>query len=103
MDKLKDTDMTKRKQNLQKAENRFIANSLIHKINNKKASTVKKTVINMLSPYRKNVYTITSDNGLEFAEHHTISNKLEADYFFCDPYSSWQRGLNEYTNKLYRQ
>ncbi|WP_407478118.1 IS30 family transposase [Elizabethkingia anophelis] len=77
--------------------------SLIHKVNNKKASTVKKAVINMLSPYRTNVYTITSDNGLEFAEHQTISSKLEADYFFCDPYSSWQRGLNEYTNKLYRQ
>lgn len=76
--------------------------SLIHKVNNKKASTVKKAVINMLIPYRTNVYTITSDNGLEFAEHQTISSKLEADYFFCYPYSSWQRGLNEYTNKLYR-
>ncbi|MCT3807145.1 IS30 family transposase, partial [Elizabethkingia anophelis] len=49
------------------------------------------------------VHTITSDNGTEFVEHETISLKLEADYFFCDPYSSWQRGLNEYTNKLYRQ
>ncbi|MDV3724603.1 IS30 family transposase [Elizabethkingia anophelis] len=77
--------------------------SLIQKIDNKKSSTVKKAVINLLAPYRENVYTITSDNGLEFAEHQTISSKLEADYFFCDPYSSWQRGLNEYTNKLYRQ
>lgn len=77
--------------------------SLIHKIDNRKSLTVKKAVINLLSPYRDYVHTITSDNGSEFVEHETISSKLEADYFFCDPYSSWQRGLNEYTNKLYRQ
>ena len=29
--------------------------------------------------------------------------KLNADFFFAHPYSSWERGLNEYTNKLIRQ
>jgi IS30 family transposase len=57
----------------------------------------------MLLPYKDFVHSITSDNGKEFAEHKKISNKLNADFFFAHPYSSWERGLNEYTNKLIRQ
>ncbi|KAA6317728.1 hypothetical protein EZS27_032160, partial [termite gut metagenome] len=32
-----------------------------------------------------------------------IAQKLDTTYFFAHPYSSWERGLNEYTNKLIRQ
>ena len=28
---------------------------------------------------------------------------LNADFYFAHPYSSWERGLSEYTNKLIRQ
>lgn len=77
--------------------------ALIHKIPNKRADVVKKAVVNLLAPYKLYVHTITSDNGLEFANHELISTKLQADYYFCNPYSSWERGLNEYTNKLFRQ
>ena len=49
------------------------------------------------------MFTITSDNGLEFAEHEAMAKKLEAKFYFAHPYSSWERGLNEYTNKLVRQ
>jgi len=28
---------------------------------------------------------------------------LKANFYFAHPYSSWGRGLNEYTNKLIRQ
>ena len=77
--------------------------ALIHKVQNKRADVVKKAVVNLLAPYKSQVHTITSDNGLEFANHELISEKLQADYYFCNPYSSWERGLNEYTNKLFRQ
>ena len=69
----------------------------------KNALGVAQCVINMLIPFKKNIHSITADNGTEFAEHQIIAKKLQADFFFADPYSSWQRGLNEYTNKLIRQ
>jgi IS30 family transposase len=69
----------------------------------KDAKALADTVIQMLLPYKNSILTITSDNGTEFAEHQKIASKLEANFYFADPYSSWQRGLNEYTNKLIRQ
>ena len=49
------------------------------------------------------VESLTVDNGKEFAYHEKITEKLEAPVYFADPYSSWQRGLNENTNGLLRQ
>ena len=71
-----------------------------------KSTSVKHSnpeIINMLAPYKDKVLTITSDNGFEFFGHEYIAKKLEADYFFANPYHSWERGLNEYQNKLIRQ
>ena len=77
--------------------------ALIVKANDKQAGTIQTKIINALAPYKQLVHTITSDNGKEFAGHQFVAHKLNAGYYFADPYSSWQRGLNEYTNKLYRQ
>lgn len=41
----------------------------------------------------------TLDNGKEFAKH----KKIGIPTYFCDPYSSWQRGTNENTNGLIRR
>jgi len=46
--------------------------------------------------------SITSNDRTEFYEHKRIAEKSEIDYFFADPYTSSQRGLNEYTNGLVR-
>lgn len=77
--------------------------ALIIKSPDKQADTIQTKIINALAPYKELVHTITSDNGKEFAGHQYIAQKLNANYYFADPYSSWQRGLNEYTNKLFRQ
>lgn len=69
----------------------------------KDAKGLAKTVVEMLLPYKKHVHSITSDNGSEFAEHEFIANKLDLNFYFAHPYSSWERGLSEYTNKLIRQ
>jgi len=71
--------------------------------NGKNAESLANIVIDMLAPYKNMVHSITSDNGTEFAEHMKISKGLDIDFFFAHPYSSWERGLNEYTNKLIRQ
>jgi IS30 family transposase len=64
---------------------------------------ITKMTINTLATHKKWIKTITNDNGKEFAGHKKIAEKLECDVFFAHPYSSWERGLNEYTNKLIRQ
>jgi len=69
----------------------------------KNAKGLAEQVIDILLPYKKFIHTITADNGTEFAEHKLISEKLDAKIYFARPYSSWERGLNEYTNKLIRQ
>ena len=57
----------------------------------------------MLLPYKHNVKTITTDNGPEFAHHKWLENALDTKIYFAHPYCSWEKGLIEYTNKLYRQ
>jgi len=71
--------------------------------NGKQALGVARAAVRMLIAYKNTVHTITSDNGLEFANHEVIAKKLDAGFYFAHPYSSWERGLNEYTNKLIRQ
>ena len=69
----------------------------------KKADEVEEEIRRILLPFKDKIKTITSDNGFEFSNHKSIANSLDCDYYFCHPYSSWERGLNEYTNGLIRQ
>ena len=69
----------------------------------KNADGVADAVISMLLPYRKNVKTITTDNGSEFCRHEKIAAKLQTQVFFADSYAAWQKGAIENTNKLVRQ
>ncbi len=39
----------------------------------------------------------------QFVEHKKIANKLNTDFYFAHSYASWERILNEYSNKLVRQ
>jgi IS30 family transposase len=49
------------------------------------------------------VLSITADNWIEFAMHKCIAEKLGSESYFPQPNSSWERGLNDYTNGLIRQ
>ena len=69
----------------------------------KRSENVAKVSNKILASIAKYIHTITADNGSEFAAYEEIENKLGINFYFCDPYSSWQRGLNEHTNGLIRQ
>ncbi len=73
----------------------------MRKVDRKTASVVAEGVCEGLKDLT--VHTLTSDNGPEFAHYYSIVRKLGADYYFCHPYSSWERGTNENTNGLIRQ
>ena len=73
------------------------------RVNSKSADVVTAATITLLAPYKAAVLTITADNGKEFAYHEKMTEALGAAVYFADPYSSWQRGLNENTNGLLRQ
>ena len=73
----------------------------IKKVGRKTAALVNQAVCRALAGLQ--VHTLTSDNGREFAEHEKIAKQLKASFYFCHPYSSWERGLNENTNGLIRQ
>lgn len=76
---------------------------LIRKVPAKSAADVSRAMIGMLWRYRRHVHTITADNGSEFCDHQKVAQALTADIYFANPYSSWERGLNENFNGLLRQ
>jgi IS30 family transposase len=66
---------------------------LLSNIDNKKAQTLRKTIIRKLkkvpAQYRK---TIMYDNGKENVEHHLVNKALGTRSYFADIYASCQRG-----------
>lgn len=71
------------------------------RLSGKNAEETKNNTIRLLR--NMTVHTITFDNGKEFAQHEEMSRKLKSDIYFAHPYTSSERGLNEYTNRLLRQ
>jgi IS30 family transposase len=69
----------------------------------KNATASVEALFYLLLPYKRWIHSITSDNGSEFYEHKRIARQPNTSFFFAHPYSSWERGLNEYTNGLVRQ
>ena len=53
--------------------------------------------------------TITVDNGSEFADVNGLERSIleegekRTHLYYCHPYSSWERGTNEVTNKMVRR
>lgn len=67
------------------------------------ADNVRQAIVGRLGHLYRGVHTLTADNGKEFAQHQRLGAALQADVYFADPYSAWQRGSNENANGLVRQ
>jgi IS30 family transposase len=70
------------------------------KLSRKTAALTADAVISKLTPLV--AHTITFDNGSEFTQHERITTTLDIPVYFADPYSSWQRGANENSNRQLR-
>jgi len=77
--------------------------TLAAQVNSLTSSEVIQASIKLLKPYKDAVLTITADNGSEFAQHKKLAKALKTKIYFCHPYRSCERGLNENTNGLLRQ
>ena len=50
--------------------------------------------------WQESSLSLTLDNGIENKQHAAITAATGAKAFFCDPYSSWQKGGVENANKM---
>jgi transposase, IS30 family len=73
------------------------------KVETKDAESIEQAIVRTLKSTGLPVLTITADNGREFGHHENIAKKLDAQFYFAHPYSSWERGANENSNGLVRQ
>lgn len=76
---------------------RFLQAQLIKDLKANETVRAQREIFNKLPAEAKR--TTTVDNGKEFTKH----KQFELPVFFADPYSSWQRGSNEYHNGLIRR
>jgi transposase, IS30 family len=51
----------------------------------------------------KQALTLSLDNGVENTRHDAITRATGTKAYFCDPYSSWQKGSVEQVNKMLRR
>lgn len=76
--------------------------TIIVKLPNKESATIEAAINSVIANSLLPFLSITTDNGTEFANHANVSAKNNIDWYFCHPYCSGERGLNENTNGLIR-
>lgn len=67
--------------------------TVIRKVRDKSSEEMKNTIIKTFTRCSDVLKTLTVDNGME----------LGSGIYFANPYSPWERGLNENTNGLIRR
>jgi len=74
----------------------------VRKIDSLKPEQNNKAILKMAQGI-KVFKTLTLDNGIENTKHEKLQKELSVQTFFCDPYSSWQKGGIENANRLIRK
>jgi IS30 family transposase len=65
------------------------------KITTKNALMIANKIIKKMKSEKHNIYTLTFDNGLEFAKHEKIAKALGVKTYFTRPYTSQDKGTVE--------
>lgn len=77
--------------------------TIIGKLKSRTKEELNRKTIELIKRQVNKVRTITADNGTEFHGYIEVENVTGAEFYFANPYHSWERGLNENTNGLIRQ
>jgi transposase, IS30 family len=76
---------------------------LLHLPGRHDAESVAEAMIGEMSQLPEHLrLSLTWDRGTELARYDKVQVQLAMPVYFCDPYSPWQRGTNENTNRLLR-
>ena len=77
---------------------------MLVKVDDSKTSTVIAALIKHAQKLPKELYkSLTWDRGREIKDQKQCTLATDIKVYLCDPYSPWQRGSNENTNRLLRQ
>lgn len=77
---------------------------MLAKISSRDSETVVTALIKQARKLPGELYqSLTWDRGRELTNHRKFTLATDIKVYFCDPYSPWQRGSNENTNRLLRQ
>lgn len=77
--------------------------AIIKKIKNKSPKTMIATLYNLIRDEKLIVKSITVDNGFEFEMMGITAKQFKFKAYYCQPYSSFQRGSNENLNGIVRR
>ena len=83
---------------LQERTTRFVAVTIIPSL---KPVSFTNAAVAMLTG--KQIHSLSLDNGIENKQHAGITSATGAGVYFCDPYSSYQKGGVENANKMIRR
>lgn len=72
------------------------------KLDNLKPDTMNRGLKENFAAMGITIHTDTKDNGIENRNHKVIQAEIGITSYFCDPYSSWQKGEIEHVLKLVR-
>jgi len=79
---------------------RYTRYTRIKRLPNRKHGTVLHAFEELL--FGLNIQTITLDNDISFNHWKELQKKLDVDIYFTHPYSAWEKGLVENTNRWIR-
>lgn len=79
---------------------------IIRKIKDKTTGSVMGELYKLekeIPHFDKIFKTITTDNGVEFSKLYELEDGRSVRVYYAHPYSSWERPLNESTNRIIRR